>query len=101
MEAKIYDHVPNSGIVHMPGRSFPAVAIQGDTLSTVLSSAISFMDMAKKHADEDMYYEALMLAERLKGHLIHYEEVLIKEGFDKPYIMNIKDLEFEQEFQNT
>ena len=25
---KLYDHVPNSGIVHMPGRRFPAVAIQ-------------------------------------------------------------------------
>jgi hypothetical protein len=29
-EIKLYDHVSNSGIVHLPGRRFPAVAIQGE-----------------------------------------------------------------------
>lgn len=30
---KLYDHVSNSGIMHLPGRKFPAVAIQGGSLT--------------------------------------------------------------------
>jgi len=98
---KLYDHVSNSGIVHMPGRRFPAVAIQGDTLSSMLSAVQYFMAKAKEHNDEEMYYEALELAERFQDHLIQYENVLEKEGFEKPYNMDIKGLNLEQEFKNS
>jgi len=100
-ELKLYDHVSNSGIVHLPGRSFPAVAIQGDSLSALLSAAKYFMDKAVEHKDEDMYYEALDVAERLKGHLVHYEAVLEKEGFDKPYVYDVKGLVLDEEFKNS
>ena len=100
-EVKLYDHVSNSGIVHMPGRRFPAVALQGDTLSKMLSAATYFMDKAKEYKDEDMYYEALMLAERLQGSLLQYEKVLQSEGFEKPYMMDVKGLKLEQEFENS
>ncbi|BFM18402.1 hypothetical protein R50073_45850 [Maricurvus nonylphenolicus] len=101
MEAKIYDHISNSGIVQMLGRSFPAVAIQGDSLSSILSTAKYFMSKAKEHGDEDMYYEALELAERLQGHLIQYEQVLENEGLERPYNMDVRGLNLEQEFKNT
>ncbi len=77
---KLYDHVPNSGIVHMPGRRFPAVAIQGDSLSIMFSSALSFLEQAKANNDEDMFYEALELAEKLRDHLIRYEAALEKKA---------------------
>ena len=98
---KLYDHVSNSGIVHLPGRRFPAVAIQGDSLSNMFSAAKYFLDKAKEHNDEDMYYEALMLAKRLQGHLIQYEKVLESEGFEKPYTLEVKGVTFEQEFKNS
>ena len=66
-EMKLYDHVPNSGIVHLPGRRFPAVAVQGDTLSNLLSATVHFMKKAKEYKDEDIYYEALDLAETGPG----------------------------------
>ncbi|MCW8880324.1 MAG: hypothetical protein OQK04_15865 [Kangiellaceae bacterium] len=100
-EIKMYDHVSNSGIVHMPGRRFPAVAIQGDTLSTMFSAAKYFMEKAREYDDEDMYFEALELAERFQGHLSQYEAVLEKEGFEKPYNMDVKGVELEQEFKNS
>ena len=98
---KMHDHISNSVIVHMPGRRFPAVAIQGDTLSTMLSAAKYFMDKSREYGDEDMYYEALELAERLQGHLAQYETVLEKEGFEKPYNMAVKDVELDKEFENS
>ena len=95
---KLYDHVSNSGIVHLPGRRFPAVAIQGDSLSTFLATAQYFMSKAKEHNDEEMYFEALELAERIQTHLIQYENILEREGFDRPYTEKAKELQLEQEF---
>ena len=66
---KLYDHVSNSGIVQMPGRSFPAVAIQGDSLSVMLSTALLFMEKAKEIKDEKLFNKAVMLAEDLQSHL--------------------------------
>ena len=101
MEAKIYDYVSNSCIVQIPGRAFPAVVLQGDSVSTMLLTAIYFMRKATENEDEDMYYEALEMAERLQGHLVQYEKVLEKEGFDKPYSLDINGLVFEKECQDT
>ena len=96
---RLYDHVSNSGIVHLPGRKFRAVAIQGDTLSTILTSALYFMDKSVSHNDEDMYYEAKDLIEKIQGHLMHYEKVLEHEGFERPYSIEVKKLNFDEEFK--
>ena len=100
-EIKLYDHVPNSGIVHMPGRCFPAVAIQGDSLSIILSTAIELMAKGKEYKDEDLYYESLELAEKMQAHLIRYEDVLEKEGFKKPYSLTAKELKIVDDFDNS
>jgi len=97
----MYDHVPNSGIVHMPERRFPAVAIQGDSLSNMLTTALELMERGKGHKDEEIYYASLDLAERLRDHLAHYEEVLEKEGFEKPYSLTAKQLEIVDDFEDS
>jgi hypothetical protein len=98
---KMYDHVSNSGIVHMPGRRFPGITIQGDSMSNLLSQALYFMRKAREHNDEDMFYEARDLAQILQCHLLHYEEILEKEGFEKPYVIDVKALNLEQEFEDS
>ena len=98
-EMRLYSHASNSGIVHMPGRRFPAVAIQGDTLSSMLSTAIEAMEKGKEHRDEDLYYGSLDLAQQLRNHLVHYEEILEKEGFEKPYLLTAKQLELVDDFE--
>jgi len=98
---RLYDHVSNSGIVHMPGRRFPAIAIQGDSLSTMLITAIESMEKAKELKDEELYYGNLELAERLRDHLTQYEEILEKEGFEKPYSLTAKNLELVDDFENS
>ncbi len=97
---KLYDHVPNSGIVHMPGRRFPAIAIQGDSVSIILSTAIKLMEKGKEYQDEDLYYASLELAEKMRDHLTRYEDVLEKEGFEKPYLLTTKKLEISDDFEN-
>ena len=98
---KLYDHVSNSGIVHMPGRRFPAVAIQGDSLSSMLNTVLENMEMGKKYQDEELYYSNLMLAERLRDHLSQYEKVLVKEGFKKPCSLKFDKLNITDDFDNS
>jgi len=82
---RMYDHVPNSGIVHMPERRFPAVAIQGDSLSNMLTTALELMERGKGHKDEEIYYASLDLAERLRDHLV------LKTG-DRPRFPNHNEM---------
>ena len=100
-EIQMYDHISNSGIVHMPGRRFPAVAIQGDSLSNMLLTALELMEKGKEFQDEDLYYGSLELAERLRDHLAHYEEILKKEGFKKPYSLTAEQMEIIDDFENS
>ncbi len=51
------------------------------------------MEKGKSYQDEDLYYSSLELAERLRNHLAHYEEILEKEGFEKPYSLTARQLE--------
>lgn len=95
---RLYDHVSNSGIVHLPGQRFPAVAIQGDSLSNMLSSALHFLKKAKEYNDDELYYTALDMAESLQEHLVQYEHVLSKEGFEKPYCMDLSDIDLKHDF---
>ena len=96
---QLYDHVSNSGIVHMPGRRFPGITLQGDSMCSLLAQSLFFMQKAKEHNDEDMYYEALGMAELFKFHLEHYEEILEKQGFEKPYNFDVKGLELKKEYK--
>ena len=89
--ARILSHVPNSGIVQMPGRRFPGIVMQGDTLSNVFDAVVFALEDAKVRRDEDTYYELLMFAETLQGQLQHYEQTLSGLGMPLPYARSINE----------
>ena len=89
--APILSHASNSAIVHLPGRKFPAVAIQGDSLSIMLSQAKFFAREFLKEKNEELYFEALDLAVKLQAHLTHYEDVLEKRGLTIPYGLSVRE----------
>jgi uncharacterized protein DUF6959 len=89
--AQILSHVPNSGIVQLPGRRFPGVTIQGDSLSIMFDQAALCAREFKRLRMEDAYFEALQLAKHLQEHLLHYEETLRKSGATLPYTVSIKE----------
>ena len=63
-DAQILSHIPNSGIVHLPGRRFPVIVMQGDTLWNVFESAKLLLAEFKRARDDERYYETLMFAEQ-------------------------------------
>ena len=89
--AQILSHVPNSGIVQLPGRRFPGIALQGDSLSIMFDHAAICVREFKRLRQEEAYFEALQLAETLQEHLIHYEETLRQRGAQLPYTVSIRE----------
>jgi hypothetical protein len=97
--AKILSHVPNIGIVQLPGRKYPSIAIQGDTFYRLLCSTVYLMKEALKQKNEETYFELLMLAEELQGQLMHYEDVLKAESFGLPYDGSASAVEVRNEWE--
>lgn len=89
--AQILSHIPNSGIVQLPGRRFPGIVMQGDTLSNLFDSTRFLLGEFKRLGDEERYYETLSFAEELQGQLLHYERTLERQGIQLPYTVSIKE----------
>lgn len=89
--AQILSHIPNSGIVQLPGRKFPGIVIQGDTLSNMFDGACYLLAEFKKARDEERYFETLMFAEQLQGQLLHYEQTLAKHSMGLPYTISVSE----------
>jgi hypothetical protein len=96
--APILSHIPNSGIVQLPGRQFPGIVMQGDTLSNLFDSASSLLAEFKRLRDEEHYYETLMFTEQLQAQLVHYEETLQTQGIQLPYTVRIRDRRVTDDF---
>jgi hypothetical protein len=88
--AQILSHFPNSGIVQLPGRRFPGIVMQGDSLSNVFDSARYLLAEFRRLRDEERYYEVLMFAEQLQAQLLHYEETLESHGTELPYTVSVR-----------
>ncbi|NJL41974.1 MAG: hypothetical protein HC879_22805 [Leptolyngbyaceae cyanobacterium SL_5_9] len=99
--AKILLHSSNSGVVQMPGRKFPEIAIQGDSLSNLFDQVRYCLQQAKQHQDEEAYYEILMLAEMLQGQLLNYESALIELGMERPYSPSIQERLIQDDFSSS
>jgi hypothetical protein len=87
--AEILSHIPNSGIVQMPGRKFPGIVMQGDTLSNLFDGVRFLLREFKARRDEERYFETLIIAEQLQGQLIHYEKTLNTRAIGLPYVVSI------------
>ena len=96
--AQILSHIPNSGIVQLPGRRFPGIVMQGDTLSNVFDSASFLLAEFKRLRDEERYYETLMFTEQLQAQLVHYEETLRAQGMQLPYTVSVTERKVTDDF---
>ena len=69
----------NSDVIRLPGRSYPGVLIQGDSLMVLVGSAQDAIELFEKDKEEAM--AALThLYEELKWRLEYYQEVLDENG---------------------
>jgi hypothetical protein len=81
---EIYSDASNAAIMRHPGRRFPGVLVQGDTLRILVGQAASVVERSGR-LSRDARDELNDLLEKLQDLLGHYEETLLKHGLDLPY----------------
>ncbi|MFC1826222.1 DUF6959 family protein [Thermodesulfobacteriota bacterium] len=74
--ARILCHEVNRTVVQIPGRSFPGLVLQGDTLFTLLTHAKSHWDLVQRSDNPYLESGAKSLYEMLKDLYEHYNQVL-------------------------
>jgi hypothetical protein len=73
----------NSWVIQLPGRSFPAVAVQGDSLKILYDLVEELSDFVQETGDtRDTVLE---LREQLRSYLESYERAMVKHGLRLPY----------------
>jgi hypothetical protein len=82
---EILSDAVNYLVLKSPGRNFPGMVIQGDTLARLYRDAAEVCRLAKKSGDEELQGEAAALCEELGDHLAYYERVLLAHGIAIPY----------------
>jgi len=86
MELEVYSDASNFGILRMPGRKFPACAIQGDSLCILFQQAQDVLSQLKSRgAVQETVDAAAEIVELLGARLDHYEAVLSEHGIELPY----------------
>jgi hypothetical protein len=80
----------NSAIVRVPGRVFPGVVIQGDSLSNLFNLAMDVVEASSKTANFGPHEAAEELAQKLFAHIRDYESVLEARGIRLPYVRDPK-----------
>jgi hypothetical protein len=84
--AKILLAGSNGAIVHLPGRHFPGVVIQGDTLASITRSLMDIREHISKAGGQDEAVGELdIVLDQLYARVALYETALEQHGFDLPY----------------
>jgi predicted RNase H-like HicB family nuclease len=83
---EIYSDETNAAIMRHPGRRFPGVLIQGDTLASLCADVRRVVAIACPHLDSDGQFELYDLQERLAEFLEHYKRVLRQHGLPLPFV---------------
>jgi hypothetical protein len=82
---EIYSDATNAAVMRHPGRRFPGVLVQGDTLHSMCRNADEVCAKARSALDGDTYIELNELRNHLQAFLTHYKSVLADHGIELPF----------------
>jgi hypothetical protein len=82
---EIYSDRSNAAIMRHPGRRFPGVLVQGDTLFLLSDRADWLCKNLREQIDSESYRELNDLRNALWGFLTHYKETLAEHGVGLPF----------------
>ena len=83
--AKIISDLTNSSIVNLPGRKYPGLVIQGDSLSNIHSGLMTILEDTETKVEKETFLNILEQAEVIENHLLNYEKTLKDHSIDLPY----------------
>jgi hypothetical protein len=84
-QVEIYSDATNAAVMKHPGRHFPGVLVQGDTLHTLCVAADAACKASRGKIGEDAYAELSDLRNHLWEFLTHYKKVLAEHQMPLPF----------------
>jgi hypothetical protein len=84
-QVEIYSDATNAAILRHPGRRFPGILVQGDTLSALCDRADISCSSVRAQVDAETYFELNELRNHLWSFLTHYKLVLGEHGMPLPF----------------
>lgn len=94
IEVEVYGEAVNSPVLKLPGRSYPGVLLQGDSLFILYCDALAIVEKLEKvlperSIEDDQEDTAMDLAEylvwSLRGYLQNYQWAHQQQGLPLPY----------------
>jgi hypothetical protein len=82
---EVYSDQSNAVVMRHPGRRFPGVLMQGDTLRGFCAQLDAVCAEAERRLSEDGYGELDLLRNHLRELLDHYKAVLGEHGIPLPF----------------
>ncbi len=84
-EPKLLSRATNFAVVQLPGRNFPGVVVQGDTLNSLVSSLVDMEGLLQAGDYAELAGEIEKLRAQLGEALAHYEDVCRRFAVELPY----------------
>ena len=86
-ELEVYSEASNHAVIKPPGRQFPGIVVQGDSLSILSAEARELSERLQQLGiqDEELLCLAQGLQEQLLERQLHYQQVLSAHGVALPY----------------
>lgn len=86
---ELLSETPNSIVVRYPGRKFPGIILQGDSLASILSMVKEIRKGAQPLVREETVDTMEILEKQLTDYLKIYESTLVAYGIRKPYELKL------------
>ncbi|MEU9113610.1 hypothetical protein AB0D04_17985 [Streptomyces sp. NPDC048483] len=85
VEAELFTAGSNDAVVRLPGRNFPGVLIQGDTLSILRTDVAELVELCAAGNLEGARHVASLLHADLGEKLLRYTDALEAHGIRRPF----------------
>jgi len=83
--AQLLSPSANYAVVQLPGRKFPGVVFQGDSLHSLAHKLQFVLRLAEKADHIELHSEVQDVCNSLNEVLLHYESTCMKHGIPLPY----------------
>ncbi|OWQ96381.1 DUF6959 family protein [Sphingopyxis witflariensis] len=80
---EIYSDATNAAVMRHPGRNFPGMLIQGDTLHNLSSMATAAL--AGAEPDSEHWHDLKELADELQARVNFYAQIMQEYGLQLPF----------------
>jgi len=81
---EIYSDATNAAVMRHPGRQFPGMLIQGDTLFSL--SRMAATALAGAEPDSDHWHDLKELVDELQSRVDFYSQVMREHGLKLPFV---------------